>query len=128
MNEWATRHHGESGLTEEVKRSNLSLSDCETRVLEFVEDWTPKGKCPLAGNSVGQDAKFLVKYMPDLMSHLHYRIIDVSTIKELAKRWYPKEYSNQPSKKLAHRALDDIRESIEELKYYRAVLFKPKEK
>ncbi len=73
MNEWCIQHHGESGLTKRVKESPLSLEDCENQVVEFVEKWTPKGKCPLAGNSVGQDAKFLVRYMPKLMDHLHYR-------------------------------------------------------
>lgn len=127
MGEWCVQHHGESGLTERVRNSKLSLEDCESQVLKFVEEWTPPGKCPLAGNSVGQDAKFLEKYMPNFMGHLHYRIIDVSTVKELVKRWYPSEFSKKPSKKLAHRALDDILESIEELKYYRESVFKVKE-
>ena len=78
----------------------------------------------MAGNSVGQDARFLVKYMPKVMNHLHYRIVDVSTIKELSKRWYPNELEMRPQKKGAHRALDDIKESIEELVYYRKSVFK----
>ncbi len=124
MGEWCTEHHGESGLTQKVKESKLSLEECETKVLEFVQDWTNPGKSVLAGNSVGQDAKFLERYMPKFMAHLHYRIIDVSTVKELTKRWYPKEFSEKPQKKLAHRALDDIKESIEELQYYQKHVFK----
>ena len=83
MNEWCVKQHGISGLTEKVLKSQLSLEKCESDVLEFVEKWTPKGKCPLAGNSIGQDAKFLSIHMPKLMEHLHYRVVDVSTIKEL---------------------------------------------
>lgn len=129
MGEWCTEHHGESGLTEKVQKSPLSLKECENQVIEFVQEWTPKGKCPLAGNSVGQDGKFLEKYMPNFMAHLHYRIVDVSTVKELVKRWYPGDFSRVPKKKLAHRALDDILESIEELKYYRKEVFRePKSK
>ena len=77
MGEWCIQHHGESGLTEKVQKSPLSLKDCENQVIEFVQEWTPKGKCPLAGNSVGQDGKFLEKYMPDFMAHLHYRSVNV---------------------------------------------------
>ena len=93
-------------------------------MLKFVRTHLPDGGCPLAGNSVHADKAFLDKYMPKFMGHLHYRIIDVSTIKELAKRWYPTEYKKAPRKGCAHRARDDILESIEELKYYRGVLFK----
>jgi oligoribonuclease len=124
MGEWCTKQHGESGLTQKVKESETNLTQCEEKVLTFVQNWTPPGKCPLAGNSVGQDGKFLVKYMPKFMEHLHYRIVDVSSVKELCKRWFPKEFSQIPSKKLTHRALDDIKESIEELKYYRENIFK----
>ena len=77
MGEWCIQHHGESGLTEKVQKSSLSLKDCESQVIEFVQEWTPKGKCPLAGNSVGQDGKFLEKHMPDFMAHLHYRSVNV---------------------------------------------------
>jgi len=101
MDEWCTQHHGESGLTEKVKNSTLSLKECEDQVLEFVQEWTPKGKCPLAGNSIAQDAKFLDIHMPNLMNHLHYRIVDVSTVKELARRWYPGDFSRKPSKKIS---------------------------
>lgn len=124
MNEWCIEHHGDSGLTEKVRQSQLSVSDCQTQILDFLKDLTPPGKCPLAGNSVGEDKRFLTKYMPELMKHLHYRIVDVSTVKELVRRWHPKDFSNKPEKKLAHRALDDIKESIEELKYYRSAVFK----
>ena len=124
MGEWCVNQHGLSGLTEKVRESKLSLADCEAQVLDFVQEWTPEGKCPLAGNSVGQDAKFLENYMPNLMAHLHYRIVDVSTVKELVRRWYSGEFSRKPPKKLTHRAMDDIRESIEELKYYRETVFK----
>ena len=126
MNEWCIKQHGQSGLTEKVLKSDLSTEDCESKVLKFVKDWTPKGKCPLAGNSIGQDAKFLQKQMPKLMEHLHYRVVDVSTIKELVKRWYTNDF-RAPPKKMSHRALDDIMESIEELKYYRKEIFKNQE-
>ena len=134
MNEWCVKQHGLSGLTDQCLQSQLSLEDCEQQVLDFLEDFIPpkqkdrfEAKCQLAGNSVGADKNFLVKYMPKLMDRLHYRIVDVSTVKELAKRWYPKEFSGKPEKKLTHRALDDIKESIEELKYYRKTVFKAKE-
>jgi oligoribonuclease len=126
MNEWCIKQHGQSGLTEKVLKSDLSTEDCESKVLEFVKAWTPQGKCPLAGNSIGQDAKFLQKQMPKLMEHLHYRVVDVSTIKELVKRWYTNDFS-APPKKMSHRALDDIMESIEELKYYRKEICKNQE-
>ena len=93
-------------------------------MLKFVKTHLPDGGCPLAGNSVHADKAFLDKYMPKFMDHLHYRIIDVSTIKELAKRWYPNEYKRAPRKAGSHRARDDILESIDELKYYRTALFK----
>ncbi len=89
----------------------------------FVRAHTPAGVCPLAGNSVGVDARFLVKYMPNLMAHLHYRVVDVSTVKELVARWYPDIAKKAPRKKAAHRAMDDIKESVNELKYYRETVF-----
>jgi len=124
MNEWCIEQHGKSGLTQRVKDSTISLAEAEDQIVSFVKKWTPEKKCPLAGNSVGQDAKFLVKYMPKVMNHLHYRIVDVSTIKELSRRWYPDELEKAPKKKMTHRALDDIKESIEELAYYRNSVFK----
>ncbi|XP_049449144.1 small fragment nuclease [Epinephelus fuscoguttatus] len=124
MSEWCKEHHGKSGLTQAVKDSKITLAQAEYEFLSFVRQHTPPGSCPLAGNSVHADKKFLDKYMPQFMYHLHYRIIDVSTIKELCRRWYPEEYKNVPLKKAAHRALDDIHESIKELQYYRANVFK----
>ena len=124
MNEWCIEHHANSGLTKMVRDSTISLEEAEDKILSFVKQWIPEKKCPLAGNSVGQDAKFLEKYMPKFMNQLHYRIVDVSTIKELSRRWYPEQYVMAPKKKMAHRALDDIKESIEELKYYKATVFK----
>ncbi|TRY71221.1 hypothetical protein TCAL_10111 [Tigriopus californicus] len=124
MDDWCTQHHAHSGLTQAVKDSPISLKECEIQMLDFIQSHVPKGQCPLAGNSIGQDQRFLTKYMPDFMSHLHYRVVDVSTIKELAKRWYPEIAQKAPKKKVTHRALDDIMESIEELRFYRATLFK----
>jgi len=121
---WRVKHHDESGLTEKVKKSTTTLEDCEKQILEFVRKWIPKGKCFLAGRSVSHDKKFLEKYMPTFMEHVHYRVVDVSSVKELAKRWYPEEFRQKPKKKLEHRALDDIHESIEELKFYRKKIFK----
>ena len=121
MDEWCTTHHGKSGLTAAVRASTVSLQEAERRCLEFLEAHTKPGTSPLCGNSVWQDRRFLVEHMPDLERFLNYRIVDVSTIKELVKRWYP---DLQPPKKSdAHRALDDIRESIAELRFYREHLF-----
>ncbi|XP_013384064.1 oligoribonuclease, mitochondrial [Lingula anatina] len=127
MNDWCKEHHGKSGLTQAVKDSQISLQQAEKEVLAFVQDHTPAGSCPLAGNSIHADKKFLDKYMPDFMGHLHYRIIDVSTIKELCRRWYPTDLKKAPPKARTHRAMDDIRESIKELQYYQTALFKPPE-
>ncbi|XP_035825833.1 probable oligoribonuclease isoform X3 [Aplysia californica] len=124
MGEWCTEQHGKSGLTESVRNSKISLHQAEEQVLEFVKQHTPSGVCPIAGNSVGKDKQFLERYMPRLASHFHYRIVDVSTIKELCRRWYPNLEKRLPSKNLSHRALDDIRESIEELKFYKMHIFK----
>jgi oligoribonuclease len=104
--------------------AGLTLAEAQRRVLEYVQTWVPEpGKAPLAGNSVGTDKMFLDRDMPELMAHLHYRIIDVSSVKELARRWYPRVYFASPAKAGGHRALADIQESINELRYYRAVLF-----
>uniref|UniRef100_A0A8C2WTW0 Oligoribonuclease, mitochondrial n=1 Tax=Cyclopterus lumpus TaxID=8103 RepID=A0A8C2WTW0_CYCLU len=124
MSEWCKEHHGKSGLTQAVKDSKITLEQAEYEFLSFVRQHTPPGQCPLAGNSVHADKRFLDKYMPQFMCHLHYRIVDVSTIKELCRRWFPEEYKMVPHKKAAHRALDDILESIKELQYYRANVFK----
>ncbi|KAA0704211.1 Oligoribonuclease, mitochondrial [Triplophysa tibetana] len=125
MSDWCKEHHGESGLTRAVKDSDITLQQAEYEFLSFIRQHTPPGQCPLAGNSVHADKKFLDKYMSQFMRHLHYRIIDVSTIKELCRRWYPEEYKLTPHKKGSHRALEDIQESIRELKFYRANVFKP---
>ncbi|KAJ0183142.1 hypothetical protein K1T71_001118 [Dendrolimus kikuchii] len=124
MNPWSMSQHGESGLTEASRKSKISLMEAEKYVLDFVKTHVPEKKCPISGNSVYMDRLFLRKYMPTLNDYLHYRIIDVSTIKELARRWFQKEYSNIPQKKFTHRSMDDILESIAELKYYKEHIFK----
>lgn len=124
MSDWCKEHHGKSGLVQAVQNSKITLEQAEYEFLSFVRQHTPPGQCPLAGNSVHADKKFLDKYMPQFMYHLHYRIIDVSTIKELCKRWFPEEFSMAPFKSASHRASDDIKESIKELQYYRACIFK----
>jgi len=124
MGEWCKKHHGESGLTQSVKDSKVSLSDCEETMLTYIQKHTKEGKCCLAGNTVHADKAFLDKYMPRFMGQLHYRIIDVSSIKELTRRWYPDLFRNAPAKELKHRALDDIKESVKELQYYRKHVFK----
>ncbi|HET9654338.1 MAG TPA: oligoribonuclease [Kineosporiaceae bacterium] len=117
--------HTTSGLLTELD-GGVSLADAEGAVLDYVRTWVPEPrKAPLAGNSVGTDRSFLTRDMPALEGHLHYRIIDVSSIKELARRWYPRVYFASPVKRGGHRALADIQESIEELKYYREALFVP---
>ncbi|MBN3300464.1 small fragment nuclease [Amia ocellicauda] len=124
MSDWCKEHHGKSGLTQAVRDSKMSLEQAQYEFLSFIRQYTPPGHCPLAGNSVHADKKFLDKYMPQFMRHLHYRIIDVSTIKELCRRWFPEEYKLAPKKKASHRALDDIQESIKELQFYRMNVFK----
>jgi len=121
MDDWNTRHHSASGLVDAVRASALSCAEAEKLTLEFVAKWTLAGRSPLCGNSVGQDRRFLRRYMPTLEAHFHYRVIDISTIKELARRWYD---AAGPPKGQAHRALDDIRESIAELVFYRETIFK----
>ncbi|MFC3700780.1 oligoribonuclease [Reinekea marina] len=118
MDEWCTTHHGESGLTAKVQQSSISVEVAAQQTLDFVKEWVDQGASPLCGNSIWQDRRFLIKYMPDLDAYFHYRNIDVSTLKELAARWNP-EILKGFQKKGSHRALDDIIESIEELKYYR---------
>jgi oligoribonuclease len=118
--------HASSGLTEAVRASTTNLGDAEKLVLDYVKSHVPEAKsAPLCGNSIATDRGFLSRDMPELDDHLHYRMIDVSSLKELAKRWYPRVYQSQPDKGLAHRALADIRESILELAYYRRTLFVP---
>jgi oligoribonuclease len=118
--------HAASGLTEAVRASTTTLGEAEKLVLDYVKTHVPDIRsAPLCGNSIGTDRGFIARDMPALDEHLHYRMVDVSSIKELAKRWYPKVYQSQPEKGLRHRALDDIRESITELAYYRATVFVP---
>jgi len=125
MDAWNTEHHGASGLTARVRTSTTSVEDAATETLKFLEQLgiTPR-TAPLAGNSIHQDRIFLAKYMPSLERHLHYRNVDVSTVKELVRRWMPAIYAERPAKKASHRALDDIKESIEELRFYRARAFR----
>ncbi len=116
--------HERSGLTEEVRRSTVTLEEAEQQVLAYIREHIPTaGTAPLAGNSIATDRGFLARDMPALDEYLHYRMIDVSSIKELCRRWYPRIYFGQPEKGLAHRALADIQESIRELKYYRRTAF-----
>jgi oligoribonuclease len=118
--------HAASGLTEQVRAAQLTLGEAERAVLDYVKSHVPDSKvAPLCGNSIATDRGFLARDMPALDEHLHYRMIDVSSIKELAKRWYPPVYRSQPRKGLEHRALADIRESIQELEFYRRTLFVP---
>ena len=118
MDEWCTKTHGASGLTKRVQESTISEQKAEQETIRFLEEWVDKGASPICGNSVGQDRRFLVKYMPELEAYFHYRTLDVSTLKELARRWKP-EILPGFKKTGTHLALDDIRESIAELAYYR---------
>jgi oligoribonuclease len=118
--------HAASGLTEAVRASTVTLGEAEKLVLDYIRSHVPEPRTsPLCGNSIATDRGFLARDMPSLDEHLHYRMVDVSSLKELAKRWYPRVYQCQPEKGLAHRALADIRESIQELAYYRRTLFVP---
>lgn len=124
MDSWNTNQHNSSGLVTRVKASTVIESDAENATLEFLRLYVPAGKSPMCGNTVYQDRRFLTRYMPELEKYFHYRLLDVSTLKELAMRWAPRIYSGLV-KESKHLALDDIRESIEELKYYREKLFIP---
>lgn len=120
--------HTSSGLLEEIKASTISLEDAGAQTLAFIKAHVPDARStPLCGNSIGTDRRFLVKYLPAIEDYLHYRSVDVSTLKELARRWYPAALASQPRKATAHRALDDIRESISELNFYREHLLVPTE-
>ncbi len=122
MGEVVTKMHTASGLLEAMD-SGVALADAEQQVLEYLARFTPSGQAPLAGNTIGTDRGFLAKYMPAVDGYLHYRSIDVSSIKELARRWYPRVYYNAPAKQGGHRALADILESVRELAYYRGTVF-----
>ena len=126
MPEVVREMHAKSGLTDEVRRSTVSMAQAEEAILAYVKQFVPNPRsAPLCGNSIATDRGFLARDMPTLDDYLHYRMIDVSSIKELARRWYPRVYFSQPQKGLAHRALADIRESIRELEYYRRTVFVP---
>jgi oligoribonuclease len=123
MDEWNTRQHGQSGLTQRVRDSRVSEADAERQTLEFLAQWVPAGKSPMCGNSICQDRRFLARWMPALERHFHYRNLDVSTVKELCLRWAP-ELAKGVSKEGTHLALADIRDSIAELRYYREKFLK----
>jgi oligoribonuclease len=123
MDSWCTTQHGKSGLTQRVKDSRISEADAERQTIAFLEQYVPKGKSPMCGNSICQDRRFLFNYMPLLEAFFMYRNMDVSTLKELARRWAP-DVAKGFTKESSHLALDDIRDSIAELKYYRANVLK----
>ncbi|BFM13009.1 oligoribonuclease [Simiduia litorea] len=123
MDEWNTRQHGGSGLTQRVKDSKTSAQEAEAATIAFLEQWVPKGKSPMCGNSICQDRRFLVRGMPALERFFHYRNLDVSTVKELARRWAPEVLAGV-KKSSSHLAMDDIRDSIAELQHYRKEFIK----
>ncbi|ATX81329.1 oligoribonuclease [Mariprofundus ferrinatatus] len=122
MDEWCTQHHAQSGLTANVRNSLISMREAERQTLRFIKKYVPEKTSPLCGNSIHQDRRFLVRYMQELEAFVHYRNIDVSTIKELARRWYPNIQA--PIKQAEHLALADVRESIREMAFYRDKLFR----
>ncbi|XP_050313595.1 oligoribonuclease isoform X2 [Anthonomus grandis grandis] len=124
MNDWCIKQHGKTGLTEACRNSKISTQEAEDKLLNFLKDFVSEQASPLCGNSVYMDRFFLIKNMPKLNEYLHYRIVDVSSIKELSKRWNNSVYKNAPKKEFTHRALNDIKESVNELKYYKENLFK----
>lgn len=123
MDDWCTNTHTGSGLVDRIRQSDITEDQAVAQTIEFLEKWVPRGKSPICGNSIGQDRRFLYKHMPVLEEYFHYRYIDVSTLKELTRRWKP-EILDGFSKTGTHLALDDIRESIAELKYYRETIMK----
>lgn len=126
MPEVVRQMHEKSGLTEAVRRSTVTLEQAQEMLMAYITEWVPEPRtAPLCGNSIATDRGFLARDMPILDAYLHYRMIDVSSVKELCRRWYPRVYFGQPQKGLAHRALADIRESIRELEYYRRTIFVP---
>ena len=122
MDEWNTRQHGQSGLLRRVREEGVGCAEAEQHTLEFLRGWVPAGKSPMCGNSICQDRRFLARLMPDLESYFHYRNLDVSTVKELVRRWAPAVLDGL-TKSSEHLALDDIRDSIAELRYYREHAF-----
>lgn len=126
MEKIVVKMHDDSGLTKAVESSTVSLEEAGAAVLEFLRQHLPEaGTVPLCGNSIATDRKFLARHLPELDAYFHYRSIDVSTVKELCRRWYPEAYAAAPDKAGHHRALDDIRESVAELAYYRSTIFRP---
>ena len=123
MDEWNTTQHGKSGLTQRVLESTVTMIQAEADTIAFLEQWVPKGKSPICGNSICQDRRFLVRGMPVLEAYFHYRNLDVSTVKELARRWRPEVLAGV-KKTSAHLAMDDIKDSIAELQHYRETFFK----
>ncbi|MCK9531585.1 MAG: oligoribonuclease [Gammaproteobacteria bacterium] len=123
MDDWNRRHHSASGLVDRVRASSVDEAEAERQTLAFLEQWVPARTSPMCGNSICQDRRFLARLMPQLEAYFHYRNLDVSTLKELARRWKP-EIMTGFNKTGAHLALDDIRESVAELRYYREHLFK----
>ena len=123
MDKWNTDTHTRTGLVERVKSSTYTETQVETELLQFMQTWLPEKATPMCGNTIHQDRRFMVKYMPRLEAFFHYRNLDVSTLKELARRWHPAVYKGVV-KKGSHKALDDILESIDELKYYRETFFR----
>ena len=125
MGDFVRNMHTSSKLLDELP-SGLTMEEAQEQVLAYIKQWVPEpGRAPLGGNSVGTDRTFLVRDMPELVAHLHYRVVDVSTIKELSRRWFPRAYFQAPPKTGNHRALGDIRDSIDELRYYRRAVFAP---
>ncbi len=127
MEEWPAKQHKVSGLLEQVENSKITVAEAEKQTLEFVSRWADKNTATLCGNSIWVDRRFLHKEMPALESYLHYRMIDVSSFKEVVERWYP-ETLRSPSKKQSHLAMNDIKESVEELRWYRENIFRQEEK
>ena len=125
MDDVVKKMHTDSGLWAEIEASTLSLADAGATTLDFIKTHVPEARTvPLCGNSIGTDRRFLAAYLPEVENHLHYRSVDVSTIKELCRRWYPEVLAKAPAKEAAHRALGDIHESLKELQYYRSQVFK----
>ncbi|WP_305416873.1 oligoribonuclease [Photobacterium leiognathi] len=122
MDDWCTNTHTNSGLVDRIRKSTVTEQQAVAQTIAFLEQWVPKGVSPICGNSIGQDRRFLYKHMPELEQYFHYRYLDVSTLKELTRRWKP-ELLDGFGKKGSHLALDDIRDSIDELRYYRENIF-----
>ena len=124
MGDWCQEQHGRSGLTQRVRESVITQRQAEDKTLAFLDRWFPGIPATLAGNSIHHDRAFLMRHMPHLAERIHYRLVDVSSVKELVERWYPEVCAKKPVKSDAHRALEDVRQSLEELKYYRDAVFR----